>query len=396
MTDTAQRADIRFTVLESGGQRRHPLCKNFKQTGKGIEKISYQNQYLFTWFEQAVDCFDELAEALSILQSESYACVILGQVDPNAPRLIRRLKYDDLDRSGPEDKAWINDEPTRVLHFDYDDLEIPDWLDWTTPDLVAGFVVQHLTERLGLPSDMSYFWQASSSAAVGGSRIAKMHIWMISDVALDGSQRKALYELAGSDKGIASSVHIQYTATPMFSGMSDPLATRSGVVKGCRDYLPVSCLMSQLEATAEASTSVVDFTAEHLQQVGDLCDREKSIVLKRLRQVRDKFYRDCVSGNRNNALNRAAFEVGTLAHFGIIDAEAELAALGRYAISQGHASRRATSAIRSGFNAGRGKIFVIHPPKPRVDEREAVLKRRKELKAKKRAKVQDTKEQENA
>jgi hypothetical protein len=395
MNDSLKCGKIRFTILESGGQRRHPLCKKFVQTDNGIEKSSYQNQYLFTWFEQFVDCFDDLADTLSILESEAYACVIFGQVDPDAPRLIRRLKYDDLDRTGEENKAWIRDEPTRVLHFDFDDLEMPDWLDWTTPHLVAGFVVEHLTERLGTISDVSYYWQASSSAAVGGSRIAKMHIWMISDVALDGSQRKALYELAGSDKGIASSVHIQYTAAPIFSDMSDPLPTRSGVVKGSSDDLPVSCLKTQLESKVEASAQVVDFTTVHHQQCRDLGDHERSIVLKRLRQIRDRFFRDCVSGNRNNALNRAAFEIGTLAHFGIVDVEAELAAFGRYAIGQGHASQRATSAIQSGFNAGRGKIFVIHPPKPSVDERDAVLKRRKELKARKRAKVQDTKEQEN-
>ncbi len=396
MTETVKRGDIRLTVLESGGQRQYQLCKKFKKTDSGIEKSSYQNQYLFTWFEQVLDCFDDLADALRILEFEPYACVVLGQVDPDAPRLIRRLKYDDLDRSGPENKAWIKDAPTRVLHFDFDDLEMPDGLDWTTPDLVAAFVFEHLTANLGVPSDVSYFWQASSSAAVGGSRIAKMHIWMTSDVALDGQQRKALYKLAGSDWRIASSVHIQYTAAPMFSDMSDPLRTRSDVVKGGTDDLPVSYLMSQLEVSVEASTRVVDFTAAHHQQCRDLGDREKSIVLKRLRQVRDSFYRDCVSGNRNNALNRAAFEIGTLAHFGIIDVEAELADFGRYAIGQGHGSQRAKSAIRSGFNAGRGKIFQVRPPNPRADAREAVQQRFEKLKSKKCARVQDKMEQEDA
>lgn len=334
------------TVLRTTG----PGLLAKKHTPAGTSH--YDGAYLCHWRDEPVDTFPDLCTLLDRLSLDRRACLVFGSVkdwcraDPKAP--IRRLKFDQADGA----IATLEDAPTRVVHFDVDNLKIPEGIGWSDPAALAAWTWAQVCANVPALGSASVYWQASSSAGtVGKASLAKYHFWCMADRPLDEAERRALYKLAGSDPAVASSNQPNYCAAPLFEGVVDPLAAlpRSGIIAGERECFaadeiawPVAEIEERRkrEATPRQVTPPEDLSEESTG--GGLAALEK---IKRAMMALDGH-----PGGRNKQIYGLAFEAGQLVrarHISLADAQLGLAEAGD---ASGH--ERAAEAIRNGLQAG--------------------------------------------
>ncbi|WP_281995665.1 hypothetical protein [Ruegeria faecimaris] len=233
---------FRVTVLEASTNK--PQTKVFHPGG--VERSSRAKH--FKPHEAEISGFDSLEALLAELAHEPSKVVVMGSVTEGCrnQQKIRRL-------ANPRDgvPATLEDRGSCLLHFDVDDLARPGHLGWEDPAALARWAWSELCRKIPVLQDVSVFWQASSSAAIPGKDdFAKFHFWCLANRPLFAHERRFLFEHAGSDKSLAGIAQPNYTAFPIFQGVSDPLAgrPRSGVFRGYKDAVDASLIAFPIEA----------------------------------------------------------------------------------------------------------------------------------------------------
>ncbi len=131
------------------------------------------------------------------------------------------------------------------LHFDIDDVERPDHLDWGDPQALAEWTWRNICHGLPALKDLSVVWQASSSAATAGKdHLAKFHFYCLADRPLLAHERHHLFEQVGSDESLARIAQPNYIAAPVFDGVPDPLegTPRIGIIRKEQERLDTSSI----------------------------------------------------------------------------------------------------------------------------------------------------------
>ena len=237
-------ADI-FTVLI------HPSNNIVKVWNSDGTVTPYSEAKFFKLREVPVANFDEMVDVLRRLEVSPRACLVRGRYagDEEAqridldyrPGLVRRLK--DL----------FLDLPLHAVLFDVDAF-FP--LASDPVDDPQGAVEEYI--RTHLPTvfhGASYRWQLSNSAGRpehAGKLKAHISFWL--ETPLTGAQLTAWVRECSIEVDVAPfrPNQVNYTGNPIFAeGVVDPVAARSGVVRGNRDYVPL--VLSDTAMAAQSS-----------------------------------------------------------------------------------------------------------------------------------------------
>ncbi|MDO6481414.1 hypothetical protein [Shimia thalassica] len=241
-TSFQENGSSRVTVLETNGRK--PLTKRFHKGGCD----QYARAKYFKHDCVPVTNFTGLVELLGELESDPHKMIVMGSVKTEFQDHEKILRRSNEKNGQP---ATLEDLGSHLVHFDIDELERPLGLDWKDPENLAKWTLSQTCNRLPVFKSVSAFWQASSSAGVPGKdHLAKFHFWMLADRPLKTHERKYLFETVGSDKSLALIAQPNYTASPIFDGVPDPLEglQRSGVFMKEKDFLETSSISFPREA----------------------------------------------------------------------------------------------------------------------------------------------------
>ena len=216
---------IKVTILQAPPNR--PQTKRFHS--HGVERSSRAK--FFTPHEIEISNFLDLADVLDHLAQDPCKMIVMGSVidEFRDHETIRRLAHPRDD-----EPATLEDLGSCLLHFDADEDVIPNHLGWNNPGELAAWTWEQRCLRLPALREVSVAWQASSSAGTAGKEhLGKFHFWCLADRPLFARERKHLFHLVGSDTSLAGIAQPNYTAFPIFDGVSDPLRgrPRSGILE---------------------------------------------------------------------------------------------------------------------------------------------------------------------
>lgn len=336
-------AGTKITVLTSAHGRR--ATKRFHLGG--VE--DYASESRWRWREAGISTFDDLARLLAEVERDRLSMIVQGVVAPawRDKAIIPRTK------KANKGEPSLIDGGSRVVHFDIDKLPLPLGTGWHDPEGVARAIWQTvIVARVPAFVDVSFVWQASSSAGTPGKEhLAKLHLWALLDQPIDEDHRKALLKLAGADDSLASINQPNYVARPIFAGVPDPLADvgRSGVVIGTRDHALVEAIawpeakIKEAKVRKPKGEAGPTITPEGLDHETTEAGRD---LLDRLCEG----ISTAPQGERNNLINRLAFTIGGHVAGGSIAYEEARAALLKAGLASGH--DRYIEAIENGLRDG--------------------------------------------
>lgn len=331
----------KLTVLKSASGKL--ATKRF--TPSGVEVYARQRDW--KWREVPIANFAELVRLLEEVEQDPFSLIVQGTVASSwrDKKIIPRTKNTD--------EPSLSDEGSRVVHFDIDDLALPDGTGWHDPEGVARAAWETvITARVPALKGVSFWWQASSSAGTPGKdHLAKLHFWVLIDQPLDEIQRKTLLKLAQTDDCLASINQPNYVAAPIFEGVSDPLAdvARSGAVIGEKDHVAYEQIawpaveVRQAKARKPKRLQGPVITPEGLDHA--TTDEGRTLLDRACDQIRN--LSPC---GRNNKINKIAFTIGGhVAGGSIAFTEAQSALL-----SAGHSGghKRYAEAVNNGLKDG--------------------------------------------
>ena len=334
-------AETKITVLTSANGKL--ATKRF--TPEKVE--GYARESRWHWREAGISTFDDLARLLAEVERDHLSLIVQGVVAPDwrNKSIIPRTK-----RKG---EPSLIDEGSRVVHFDIDDLPLPLGTGWHDPEGVARAIWQTvIVARVPAFADVSFAWQASSSAGTTGKEdLAKLHLWAMLDQPIDEDHRKALLKLAGADDSLASINQPNYVAAPIFDHVPDPLADvgRSGVVIGTLDHARVDQIAWPAAKIKEANARKPKAEAGPTITPEGL-DHETSEAGRAILDGICGKIRTASQGGRNKMINRLAYTVGGhVAGGSIAYAEAREALL-KAGLTSGH--DRYVEAVENGLRDG--------------------------------------------
>lgn len=221
----------------------HPVAlatKRWYLDERGTPKADdYGEGKNFTAEVVPVENLDELAGLLEVLATAPRSFVIRGE-----PRKGFDLSYIIRRAVAKGDEpATFAEVPRQWVMLDIDLKEKHDG-DYTTP-AGCGEVVEAIVARL--PPELQragYFWQLSSSAGMKSAGL-RAHLWFWLDRAMDCKQLTRWSEFVNDGAGkrvidphVFLTVQPNYTANPVFDGVVDPVAWRTGYSPGPPASLP--------------------------------------------------------------------------------------------------------------------------------------------------------------
>lgn len=319
--------------------------KRFTSTGV----VSCGQESRWHWRETPLPDFASLSALLVFLEDRRVQMIVLGSIAPEYrdARVIPRWKKPNCGKP-----ASLIDTGSRIVHFDVDDLLMPEGLGWHRPEAVAHYTWAAICAKVPALRDVSVHWQASSSAGMPGKEHQiRMYLWAMLDQPIDEGRRAALLVMAGTDKALASINQPNYTAVPIFEGVPDPLAgvARSGDILGSQDFartgqIPFPEARDKRRQNRRPAARATDGVAPE-----GLPPRTKPTGAKALQTACTRI-RSAVSGSRNTTIYNQAYTIGGLVSGGQIAwAEAREALL-----SAGEASGhpRFRNAVANGLREG--------------------------------------------
>lgn len=200
---------------------------------------SYSSGQHFAWSQTDVDSIESLSQRLQAVEQKPDWFIVRGEPTRQVKYLRRVYKGDDP-HFEPVDRQW--------LCIDIDGLEVPDGTDHVE------YAIARLPNRF---QGVSCHWQYSASAGISDEGGARLHLWYWLDRPVcDFSLRewaKDIKERIGLplDSMLYNPVQPHYTANPIIEGAPDPIAKRSGLLKGERDELVLPDNVLALEAWAK-------------------------------------------------------------------------------------------------------------------------------------------------
>lgn len=229
--------------------KRARLTKKFSCDVSGnITKSDYDRAYLYTVQSVDVTSIDDLADALSWLETQPYSCIVrgetIGEVDVN--QKIRRALVNDPEK-GPATIRPVAKGRQWVM-LDFDKLPVAS-LNLTTEAERLEYLVSLLPPEF---QGVTYYYQWSASAALDGWVTLSCHLWYwLTEPWLcrDLYERFATGDWSACEVDPAPFTVNQphYTAAPIFDGMADPVEHRSGIVRHDRDAVLISTWFKPVE-----------------------------------------------------------------------------------------------------------------------------------------------------
>ncbi len=229
-----------------------------------------------------VSCIEDLSLVLTTAEKWPQALIVRGA--PVSESLIGT----DVTRTGSGDGSAFKGNfmtPIQGRHYveiDVDKLQLP--TGWTLDHASIGKICEYVIQLLPAEfHDASYHWQLSSSSGVFDRTKVSAHFWFwlkrpVPDADLK-SWAKHVNHAANIkliDPALFQHVQPHYIAAPIFTGMSDPFPTRSGLISkslGSVDLkLPPPVAVSQTGSTVNSDSfnrSGDGGFEYYLSQIGD-------------------------------------------------------------------------------------------------------------------------------
>ena len=221
-----------LTVLKSlAGQANKQVIA---REGADPEIRGYSAGKYFLVLETPVANIGDLSSLLQSVEKHNAALVIRGAPRPDLDLKQKHRRTKENFQTPRNGRKWIL--------IDFDKIPLPSGLSLQqNVAAVCEFLITLLPHEFHAAS---YHWQLSSRAGLGDPSIASMHIWFwlnrpVSDAQLKawGVWWNAKAGLKIVDTALFNDVQAHYTAAPQFVGMSDPFASRSGLVCKALDYV---------------------------------------------------------------------------------------------------------------------------------------------------------------
>lgn len=226
-------------------------------TAKVIRPDGVQQYNAGEWFAvnsvDVSDIYDLAALLEEVGQPENRMLVIRGELLPGKTAPVQRRK------------TWFGAAARRWICLDFDSVEV-DGDATRDPEGVACEVVErYLPDRFSGPT---FYFQYSSRACLGGDRRARLHVWFWLDrpVSDDEAAAWAEAEAPDVDASVFRVVQPHYVARPVFEGVEDPLALRSGVFHGRSD---VVLFPLPGEYASQSAVSTPKTYEERMAELGD-------------------------------------------------------------------------------------------------------------------------------
>lgn len=224
-----------LTILTTAAGQ--PATKSFVREHGAITKLPMRMSKYFTVERRAVETINDLATALTELNSSPRQFIIRGEPIPglNLDHPIRRLKHDGEDnratlRSSPDGQAWVC--------LDFDNVYCPDGI-FPARDFENAML--YLRDMLPLEfQDVTFWAQLSSSAGIHGWDKMSAHLWFMLDrpITDDRLNAWAIDTDAPIDPRLFNAVQPHFTSAPIFAfDVPDPCPVRCGLIKGSRDVV---------------------------------------------------------------------------------------------------------------------------------------------------------------
>lgn len=197
------------------------LAKTF--TPNGVE--SYGSAKYFEHTPLEVTDILSLSAALTKLEGIKNSCIIRGSFNSSAD-LPEFTEGKFIQRK----KALFTDSPIYWIMLDVDNY--PSTL--PPEEAINTFIAEELPSGF---HSRTYHYQLSSSYGTNGNEgLLKAHLWFWLATPYDSiTLREWAKTLPILDYSVFNTVHIHYTASPIFDGLPDPVTTRSGLVEGLLD-----------------------------------------------------------------------------------------------------------------------------------------------------------------
>ena len=219
-----------ITVLTTINQKLY-LTKQVSMTDDGMVINAYDTAKKFDVETVDVDDLYDLAEAVFYFSEQPHSCFIRGDlIDPNNTQYVDRRKGPNAEGDPPA--FQMVEQGKHWLMFDFDDIPNNDLT--LSYEQKIEYLISTLPEYL---HDVSYLYQWSSTMGlkepVDGIELLKAHIWMWSDQPRTDEQLENWANSTDTvDPAPFRTVQANYTATPVFTNMKDPLeGIRFGLIQ---------------------------------------------------------------------------------------------------------------------------------------------------------------------
>jgi hypothetical protein len=312
-----------ITVLRARGRR---LAKLIAPDG-GI--VDYDATRLFDLIEIPVNGLDHLEDDLRRLLHQPDRCTVRGRIaEIGRCRGVRRLLHPE-----GNDPASLIEAPRRWLALDIDGLPRP--VNVPAADLVAcaGIAIA------ALPSEFhDARCLAQATAGHGYKPGLRLRLWYWLDRPLGAAELKRWFAGAPVDHALFSPAQIIYSAAPVFAGKNDPLPAR--LVR-----LPhgTACV-----AVPELPEPAPQYIAAPVRPATGLSRYAEAALDNAGRSIAAAGH-----GDRDRAINSAAYGIGRLAGAGAIPRTIALRVL-HHAAAQipGYSAKRDASKVDRSFDDG--------------------------------------------
>ena len=212
-----------LTATEKNGKV-PKMAKTFTKIYNNVIKRDYDKAYRYASMDIECKCLGDISTLLMALEDHKHSVIIRGKLIDGIDEsdvLRRKDAYDG-------EKAYFAENPDGLKWacMDFDKIPTPEGL--ITAEQRLEYLVSLLPECF---HDVSYHYQWSSSAGLGGWDTLSCHLWYWF------SQPHKDSELCGwalgqdVDDATHRTVQPIYTAAPVFVGVDDPMSgVRSGLV----------------------------------------------------------------------------------------------------------------------------------------------------------------------
>ncbi len=235
--------------------------KTHRKTDEGIKTEDYNAGMYFTSVAAPVSGIEELSQyILKPLEAHPSGLVIRGKAQAHLDhtKWHRRMKY------APHANYATPPQGRCYAMVDIDRLPLPAGM-LLTPD-TATDAVEYAINRL--PHELrtvSYHFQLSSSAGIYDQTVISVHLWFWLDRPVTDAEMKRWGKAANTaagrvliDTSLFNDVQPHYTAAPLFEGMRDPFAARSGLIRKANDCaslnIPALTHATPAQPTKKSST----------------------------------------------------------------------------------------------------------------------------------------------
>lgn len=211
------------------------MTKSFKKAydGQWVENTSAAKAYLNYAQEFLVKNINDVFSILKKGANDPSIYAIRGHLVEGikSDQKIRRLLHDN-----GNDKATISYSKSKLIFWDGDSFLLPENINPLDIDAVVHFALSLMPSIL---QNVSCVWQITSGHGIkpGG----RVRLCFFSDIAVGPDQLKILFKnCPGTDHAVFYPAQPIYIANPIFIDGNDFIAERFGIIKGKKEFAPLS------------------------------------------------------------------------------------------------------------------------------------------------------------